>query len=58
MAHQDDRTFQAPAVPPVWTPQQSGAPGARDLGIPSKTLYAWVAAYQAAPVAPFVGSGA
>jgi transposase len=58
MAHQDDRPRKEQAVPRVLTPQQSGAPGARDLSIPQKTLYGWIAAYQADPVAPFVGSGA
>ncbi|AEJ40351.1 transposase IS3/IS911 family protein [Sulfobacillus acidophilus TPY] len=39
------------------TQQKSGAQMARELGIPSKTLYAWVAADKADPVEPFVGSG-
>ena len=39
------------------TPQKSGAQVARELGIPSKTLYGWVAAYKGDPVEPFVGSG-
>jgi len=40
----------------VLTQQKSGTQVARELGIPSKTLYAWVAAYKADPVEPFVGS--
>jgi transposase len=58
MAHQDDRAFKEQAVQLVLTQQKSGAQVARELGIPSKTLYAWVAADQADPVAPLVGSGA
>ncbi|AUW93067.1 transposase [Sulfobacillus thermotolerans] len=30
---------------------------ARELGIPPKTLYGWVAAYKGDPVEPFVGRG-
>ncbi len=58
MAHHDDRAFKEPAVQLVWTPQKNGAPVARERGIPSQTLYAWIAAYKADPVEPVVGSGA
>ncbi|AEJ39631.1 transposase IS3/IS911 family protein [Sulfobacillus acidophilus TPY] len=57
MANQYDRAFKEQAVQLVLTQQKSGAQVARELGIPSKTLYAWVAAYKADPVEPFVGSG-
>ncbi len=58
MAHQDDRALKEQAVQLVLTQQKSGAPVARELGIPSQTLYGWIAAYKADPVEPFVGSGA
>jgi transposase len=57
MANQYDRTFKEQAIQLVLTQQKSGAQVACDLGIPSKTLYAWVAAYKADAVEPFVGSG-
>ncbi|WP_274532452.1 IS3 family transposase [Sulfobacillus thermosulfidooxidans] len=57
MANQYDRAFKEQAVQLVLTQQKSGAQVARELGIPSKTLYAWVAAYKADPVEPFVGRG-
>ena len=57
MANQYDRAFKEQAVQLVLTQQKSGAQVARELGIPRKTLYAWVAAYTADPVEPFVGSG-
>ncbi|PSR32401.1 MAG: hypothetical protein C7B46_14450 [Sulfobacillus benefaciens] len=43
--------------PLVLTQQKSDAQVARELGIPSKTLYAWVAAYKADLVEPLAGSG-
>jgi transposase len=58
MAHPSDRALKEPAGQLVWTPQKSGAPVARALGIPSQTLYGWIAAYKADPVAPLVGRGA
>ncbi|MCY0897893.1 MAG: transposase [Firmicutes bacterium] len=57
MANQYDRAFKEQAVPRVLIPPTSGARVARERGIPRKTLYTWVAAYKADPVAPFVGSG-
>ena len=57
MANPYDRAFKEQAVPRVLTQQKSGAQVARARGIPSKTLYAWVAADKADPVEPFVGSG-
>jgi hypothetical protein len=50
MTHQDDRPCKESAVPRVLTQQQSGAPVARALSLPSKTLYAGMAAYQADPM--------
>jgi transposase len=57
MADQYDRAFKEQAVPLELTQQKSGAQVSRELGIPSKTLYAWGAVYKADPVEPFVGSG-
>lgn len=57
MANPYHREFKAQAVPRVLTQQKSGAQMTRELGIPRRTLYAWVAAYKAEPVEPFVGSG-
>lgn len=42
MANHYDREFKAQAVLLVLTQQKTGAQVARELGIPSKTLYAWI----------------
>jgi transposase len=58
MANQSDRALKEPAGQRMWTQPKSGVPVARALGIPSQTLYGWIAAYKADPVAPLVGRGA
>ncbi|POB09414.1 transposase [Sulfobacillus sp. hq2] len=57
MANHYGRAFKEQAVQLVLTQQKSGVQVTRELGIPSKTLYGWIAAYKADPVEPFVGSG-
>lgn len=52
MADHYDREFNVQAVQPVLTQQKRGTQVARELEIAGKTVYAWDAAYKAAPVGP------
>ncbi|MCY0878169.1 MAG: transposase [Firmicutes bacterium] len=57
MRQQYDTEFKQRAVQLVREDSKPGAQVARELGIPTNTLYQWVQVYREDPKNPFVGSG-